>query len=110
MSIVGAVVPKPEDPKVSSLSSTTTNKKVVFEAVIPQHVVADRDVIIGKQQFTPPERACGVICCFPCILWSVVLRVICCPIAQNPCGGNACTSLCDDACLMPIVFGTIPKK
>jgi hypothetical protein len=38
-----------------------------------------------------------------------VLRVVCCPIdcyAGHPCGGNACTQVCDASCLMPIVFGT----
>jgi len=75
---------------------------------VPSIVVASRGGGKESKVMNVPERVCGCLCCFPCITWSVVMRFLCLPcdcIAGHPCGGNACTKLCDAACLMPIVFG-----
>lgn len=42
-----------------------------------------------------------LLCCSPCIIWSVVMRIVCCPascfIGNGPCSDNGCTALSDRA-------------
>jgi len=50
------------------------------------------------------DCACIPVCCFPCILWSCIWRVVACPCmcmckgAGYMCGGNGCTD-CSDLCI-----------
>lgn len=96
------IVPEPNGTTVSQITQVKMDSP-------PPNIVATRFVAIEKKQFTAVERVTGVICCFPCITWSFVIRVICLPydcLVGHPCGGNGCTKLCDEACLMPLIFGT----
>ena len=66
-----------------------------------------------KEPMTTGERVCGLVFCLPCIGWSLVCRLVCCPcdcMAGHPCGGNGCTTICDDACFLPFCCGFKPIR
>lgn len=54
------------------------------------------------------------ICCSPCILYSTLMRIVCCPImcirgCEPGCGGNMMT-LGSDKCLSAYIDNSVPPK
>jgi hypothetical protein len=63
---------------------------------------------VAVKKVSSRQRACNmcccVLCCWPCTVWSLVGRIVCCPCSC--CGSNPCYDRSDD-CLTTSYEGIV---